>query len=216
MSSSASSTVAKGLWVRASAAVVTAPSYRRLFGDRLPDDLGRVQHELHPAGLQRANLACEGAGGVVQVAVTVIAAQVEAPADDLAPPGRVGAPVAAPVEPDRGPVLRLDHALEIRQERAVGAAARMVGAPQDARDAALAAAFGEEEVLLLGAEIDRPGVGIRERRAVGRLELHRRTSRSTYLASTSTSRFTGSPAAGRTTSSRTGCAGSGPPRSRCR
>src|SRR5918992_350674 len=143
MSSMASSMVAKGLCVRGSAAVVTAPSYPCLFGQRFPDDLRRVEHELQPAVVERAHLAGERAHRVVQKRIAVVVTQVDSPAHDLAPADGVRTAVAAPVEPDGRAVLRLDDALEVRQEGPVLPPARMVRAAKGSSHATLAATVGE-------------------------------------------------------------------------
>src|SRR5918992_802380 len=149
MSSMASSMVAKGLCVRGSAAVVTAPSYPCLFGQRLPDDLRGVEHEFHDAFVECAHLARERAHRVVEESVALVVAQVQSPAHDLAAADRVCPAVAAPVEPDERAVFRLDHTLEVRQKGPVLPPARMVRATQSPGHATLAAALGQEEMLTL-------------------------------------------------------------------
>src|SRR2546422_10651247 len=61
-----------------------------------------------------------------------------------------------------------------------------------AGESALAAALGQEDAADIGA-VDVVVLRIREFDAVERLEPHLAVSRSTYLASTSTSRFTSAP-----------------------
>ncbi len=87
---------------------------------------------------------------------------------------RAAAPLQ--VEEDRRAVVGLDHAVEIRLVRHVRSATRPVGAAHPARDPALAAALGDQEVLALDAalvvQLDEPGLRVVERQAVQRLKAH--------------------------------------------
>jgi hypothetical protein len=61
-----------------------------------------------------------------------------------------GRTVAAVVEEDLRPVVRLDHALEVGQEGAVAAPIGVVRAPEPPGNAPFAAPFGREEELAFG------------------------------------------------------------------
>ncbi len=141
----------------------------------LLDDLVDVDDEVDAAAVfTRSNLAFDRAEDVVQPAVALIVGQVNCARDDLAAPLRIAAPVALPVEEDRRAVVGLDHALEVRAERAVGPPPRMVRAAHASRDPAFAAAFGDEEVVLEPALELRDGLLliVREPDPVQRLEPH--------------------------------------------
>src|SRR4051794_21362488 len=149
-----------------------------LVGDRLPDQLGDVEDEIR-LGLRRigrgAHLANAHAHRVVEPPVPVGVAGVEDRPDDLAAPGRVGAPVAVPFDHDRRPVVGLDHRAEVRTK---GSGRTLppgvVRAAEAPADRALAAALGEEQMLLPAAlEADRPALWIREPDPVQRLEFQR-------------------------------------------
>ena len=95
------------------------------------------------------------------------------------------------VEQDVGAVVGLDRA-------AAGAGSQLPSARRRARFAAAeaaarrgprAAALGDQQPLVAGVA----RLGVAEREPVERLEPHRGSSRSTYFASTSTSRLTSSP-----------------------
>jgi hypothetical protein len=73
----------------------------------LPDELGDVEDDLHPARVvARTNLACDRADDVVQPPVALLAREVRRARDDLAPVFGVGAPLAVVVEHDVGAVVR--------------------------------------------------------------------------------------------------------------
>src|SRR5215212_2967382 len=115
----------------------------------------------------------------------------ERSADDF-PSVVAWAPVAAVVEGDLRSVVGLDHSLEVREVDVVRPQPRMVETAKAARQSALAAAFGQEDPAHVRA-VDAVGLLVRELDQVEGLEPHRAASRSTYLASTSTSRFNSSP-----------------------
>jgi hypothetical protein len=69
--------------------------------------------------------------------------------DDLTPPDRVGAPVAAILEHDHDPVVGLDESTHIHLERAIDPATRMIRGAEGAGDRPLCSSLGEVEVLLL-------------------------------------------------------------------
>src|SRR6185312_12194091 len=78
---------------------------------------------------------------------------------------------------------------ERRQPRAVSAHVRVVRSAKAPAQAAGAVALGDQQPLVGGVERLR----VAELQPVERLEPHRCSSRSTYFASTSTSRLTSSP-----------------------
>ena len=114
-------------------------------------------------------------------------------ADDFAPI-LPRPPVAAVVEGNLRAVLSLDHALEVGQVHVVGPHPRMVEATKAAGQLTLAAALGQEDAADVRTA-DLVVLRVGELDAVERCEPHLAVSRSTYLARTSTSRFTSSPGA---------------------
>src|SRR4029077_5668964 len=89
-------------------------------------------------------------------------------------------------------VLGLDHALKVGQVDVVGPKPGMVQPAKAAGENALAWALSQKDAAAVGA-LDVVVLRIRELDAVERLEPHLAVSRSTYFASTSTSRVTSSP-----------------------
>src|SRR5205085_7615702 len=184
MSSIASSTSANGVTSRTTLmrAIVSASSGSA--GERLPHELRHVEHDLPVA-----HLAGRDAEHAVEPRVAAVGA-VDDRRDDAAL--RLGLRLAAAGqgEEDRGAVAGLDRAVERRQVAPVGAPAGPVRGAEASRDAALRAPLGEEQQLVAGAERLR----VAKAQAVERLEPHPAgSSRSTYFATTSTSRFTGAP-----------------------
>src|SRR5947208_3153802 len=153
----------------------------------------RLEDELRDLELDRsvARLARQDRHSVVQMCVARVAGRVECGAYDFASVVSCAA-VAAVVERDPRPVLGLDHALEIGQIDVVEAKPRVIQAAKTAGQSALAATFGQEDAADVRA-VDLVVLRIGELDTVKRGEPHRRASRSTYLARTSTSRLTPSP-----------------------
>src|SRR5205085_11091007 len=106
----------------------------------------------------RADFADADAYRVIQPLVRRGVAGVEDRADDLAAPGRISAPVPAPLEHDHGAILGLDGGTEVRPERSSRPVpAREVRAAKAPADHTLASPLGEEQVLLPAAvEADHP------------------------------------------------------------
>src|ERR1700675_1837953 len=131
-------------------------------GDRLPDELGEVDHEVDLApddsprgagGLARPELPGPDAHHIVEPGVALVAAHVAGREDDLAVPRRVGPGEAPPVEDDRRSVLGLDGPLEVRKRVLVGSGAGVVGGLQASGNAALHRPFSDEEVIALAPRL---------------------------------------------------------------
>ncbi len=138
--------------------------------DDVDDEIGIL-----PLGIVRcADLALADADNVVEAAVGVAVAEMKDGADDLPSSGWVRAAVSVQLEHDCRAVVGVDDGAEVRTERPGGGSAmREVRATEASVDRALAAALGQEQVLLPPAlERDRPALGIGEANPVQVLELH--------------------------------------------
>src|SRR5438128_1819651 len=95
--------------------------------------------------------------------------------DNLPAADWVAAAVAADVEDDAGAIVGFDDALEIGQERPVGARPRLVGALELAVDPAFDGALGQVEVVrlrsLVATDVDTPPLRVRHTDAIQELQL---------------------------------------------
>src|SRR5437870_796163 len=116
MSSIADSIDANGIVSTDAIAVQIVPRrLRTSVGKRLPDELRHVDGDVDADSVRsRAHLAGEGARDVVQPSVAVVVREMRGEADHLSPVLGIGTSVAAEVEHDAGALVRLDHALEVR------------------------------------------------------------------------------------------------------
>src|SRR5215210_8440727 len=154
----------------------------------LPYELGDLELDVAATGDP-----AHDAERVVELLVAAVSRVVEDRGDYLATVARRSR-APAQIERERRPVVRLDHALEVREVDVVPAQAWVVEAPEPAVHRALAAALGEEQPVRVRATHD-VVLRIVEADSVERLQPHAPAPRrrSTYLARTSTSRLASSP-----------------------
>lgn len=155
------------------AGVPSFASPRALLGDRLPDELGDVDHEIGWAVPPCSYLTDRYTDHVVQASVALVLAQVEDGAHDLPAASGIRPAVAVPLEHDRRAVISLDHRPEVRPKRSVSAPKRVVRTPEAPADTTVASPIGDVKMLLpVAAQADRPALRICEADPVQGFEPH--------------------------------------------